>query len=309
MAKPSTLPLTNLKRNWKFLWLLEQNSSSNLGYLIDQGKAIYENARSAVSNIGTNVKKIKTDVGNLFSGGFGGLVGNLEQLKGDIESLVQLNDPVIAIYVSQLAKSVDLPNDEVEYEYVQVGNVDYPVPVKYKMNPITVTYYDDNLDTVYNYHKTWLNLARTGNKGGSNMMTSGSNRSGMAGMTMNPVQPFCLSGKYITYENSLSMTEYALFLQWLNRGMSGLTSVTEKISSFFNLPDISEAGEAVDPFLKWHSTQTFSQIIPQTISRSTADKGGETLSEVTVTYIRVPKFKNRPKAYMGANHFGLDSNS
>ena len=295
MSKPITIPLTNLKRNWKFLWQIQQSqneiASSNFGNIANTAKNIASNVRDVASTISGFAKDA---AGAFKSGGVKGALNSVLYSFNDLKTRQILSDPVLQMYVSQLAKTITLPEDEVEFENYTIGNVDYPVPVKYKVNDITVTYYDDNLDTVYNFHKWWLNLAKE--SGGDN---------GISTMAMNPIAGLTFAAKYIVYEDSLSTLEYSYLLQWLNRGMSTLTSATEKVSAFFNLPDISEAGEVVDPFLKWHSTQTFPSIFPRRIERSGPDKGGDGLSEVTVTYVRVPNFIQRPSAYVGFNNFGL----
>ena len=296
MSKPITIPLTNLKRNWKFLWQIQQSqnqiASSNFGNIANTAKNIAANVKDVASTIGGFAQDA---VGAFKSGGVKGALDSVLYSYNDLKTRQILSDPVLQMYVSQLAKSISLPEDEVEFENYLIGNVDYPVPVKYKVNDITVTYYDDNLDTVYNFHKWWLNLAKE--SGGNN---------GMSTMAMNPVAGLTFAAKYIVYEDSLSTLEYSYLLKWINRGMSALTSATEKVTAFFNLPDVSEAGEVVDPFLKWHSTQTFPSIFPRRIERSGPDKGGDGLSEVTVTYVRVPNFIQRPSAYVGFNSFGLD---
>jgi len=296
MGKPITIPLTNLKRSWKFNWFLGATESdigsSALSNLKKQGENIINNARET----GTSIRNFVSNLKNPLGGGINGALASINNSIQDLKKIQILSDPVLCMYVSQLAKTVDLPDDEVEFEYVQVGNVDYPVPTKWKVNPIRVTYYDDNLDTVYNFHKFWINMARTDE---SNSET--------AGMTMNIINSdLCKAAKYVVYEDSLNTIEYSYLLKYLNKGMSALTSATEKITAFFNLPDVSELGEVVDPFLKWHSSQTFPTIFPQTVSRSSADKTGEGLSEVTVTYIRVPNLIGKRKAYTGTNSFGLD---
>ena len=245
MSKPITIPLTNLKRNWKFIWQLGESTnsiaSSNFGNIANTAGAIAANAVSVAGTISNFAK----DVAKAFKeNGLKNALSTAQYGLKEIQNMQILSDTVLTMYVSQLAKSITLPDDEVEFEMLPVGNVEYPVASKSTMNPITVSYYDDNLDTVYNYHKLWQNCIRT---------DSGNE---IPGMTMNPINGLTLAAKYIVYEDSLSMLEYSYLLKWLNRGMSALTSATEKITAYFNLPDTSELGEVVDPFLKWHSTQT-----------------------------------------------------
>lgn len=295
MPRPITLPLTNLKRNWKFIWLLAESqneiANSNFGNIANTAIAVAENVRDVASTIGGFARDV---AGAFREGGIRGALNSALYSFNELKSRQILSDPVLTMYVSQFAKSITLPEDEVEFENYLIGNVDYPVPVKYKVNPITVTYLDDNLDTVYNYHKLWINCAKE-NK----------NDSGIATMAMNPIAGLTLAAKYVVYEDTLSTLEYSYLLKWLNRGMAAATRATEQITAYFNLPDISEAGEVVDPFLKWHSTQTFPSIFPQRVTRSDPSKESDSLAEVTVTYIRVPNFIEKPSAYTGFNSFGL----
>jgi len=299
--RPVTIPLTNLKREWKFNWFLSSPTSDEIGD--NRWEHLGKNVQKFATNISDTGKELKNTLSNAWKNRTGNLWEDGKRTAAELKAIQILSDPVLNTYVSQLAKSVSLPDDEIEFDKVLIGNVEVPVAKSYKINPITVTYYDDNLDTVYNFHKNWINLARSKDK---------ESETGPHGMTMNIVNgDVCLTAKYVVYEDSLGMAEYALLLKWLNKGMSFLTSATEKVTAFFNLPDLSDVGEVVDPFLKWHSTQTFPYIFPQRVQRSGVDKSGEGLSKVTVTYERIPKFVQRPTAYtyIGKNdpetRFGL----
>ena len=69
------------------------------------------------------------------------------------------------LYVSQLAKEINLPDDELETETVDIGLSKFPVPVGIKMNDIQVTYLEDSANTVYTFHKMWQSCVTTKQNG------------------------------------------------------------------------------------------------------------------------------------------------
>ena len=71
-------------------------------------------------------------------------------------------NPLFSGYVSQLAESVTLPDDEFETETIPQGPVEYEMPKKVKLANINVTYLEDSLETVYNFHKAWFQAIRCG---------------------------------------------------------------------------------------------------------------------------------------------------
>lgn len=291
MPGPITHPSSELKKNWKFMWMMNADESYFKKLNITQtGK----NAGEIFSFLKDNVSKAKEKATAVIQSlkGLKLTSDSIEKTAEDLQSIFTICDPVFSMYVSQLAKSVSLPTDEVEVEEYQVGNLKYPVPTGFTMNPITVRYYDDKFDTVYNYHRMWINLCRD-------------NENGMAYMAMSSLKPVTMKAKYVSFENNLNAAEYAMFLKAITAGNSFLTGATEKVAAAMGLPDISEAGAMMDPFLKWNSSSSYPAIFPKSVERSEATKDGNSPAEVIVTYMRVPVLSNRPKAYTGPNTFGL----
>jgi hypothetical protein len=83
------------------------------------------------------------------------------------------------LYISQLAQSVNLPEDSLHTESVQAGMVEFPIPSKFPLEPIQVTYVEDELNSVYSFHKSWQQSARSGD-----------------GLSLLPLSPLSLGAAY-----------------------------------------------------------------------------------------------------------------
>lgn len=175
-------------------------------------------------------------------------------------------------YISQLAKSVQLPDDEVEMDSYDVATVQYPVPKRIRMSDISVTYLEDTCNLVYQFHRNWMNVVKD------------------KGFYLKPVRPFCLSGIYISTTKSVPELEF----------IATSSIISEKLNKFansgaqnYNLNSISQQlSSAVDI----RSLQTYPLIFPIRISRGTMDKGGKDLAYVTVTYKRYPNIIGKSPA-------------
>ena len=121
---PQTLPLTDFKKEYKFLWFIDAPSSEDYypegGSSVEENWALYHMQEATLGNI------------------------------------------VYCGYVSQLAEQVNLPDDEFEIEQMKHGPVTYEIPKSVKLQNITVTYLEDSFNSVYNFHKTWFNMIRGG---------------------------------------------------------------------------------------------------------------------------------------------------
>ncbi len=167
-------------------------------------------------------------------------------------------------YVSQLAEKISLPDDEVEYDTVKIANLEFKVGKGIKMNDFTVTYLDDSLNSVYQFHNSWQKLVRND------------------GLSMTPLKSICGTGTYITTENAMTVTEYqTVFSQLYNSNNGTGNSVDYSL--------IETALEAIGT--KPTSITTFPNIYPTKISRGEMSKDGQDLARVTVTYTRVPELK------------------
>lgn len=179
-------------------------------------------------------------------------------ITSDSGILSFLLDTAAFLYVSQLTEKIDLPDDEIETEDITIGNLVYPVPKKVTMNPITVTYLDDGLNTVYQFHKRWMNRIRNN------------------GMCLNPMASYCSSGTYITLDKTLTSAEYIALFSKLKE-----SAVTETL---------------LEAYAKPTSMTIFPNLFPVKISRGTVNKSGTELARVTVTYKRLPNFTPRHKS-------------
>lgn len=187
-----------------------------------------------------------------------------------------LMNHVLTSYVSQMAETVALPDDEIEVKDYQIGCVEMPVATKFKMPPIVVTYLDDTNDSVYNFHKSWQSFIRKGDT-----------------FCMEPLYPYCIMGRFMTFENTLTAEEHIAML-----------AANEKISKAANSSAVARVVENLmtdtDLFVKPRSIYNYPHIFPVSIKRDNANKGGSELSKVTVTYRRIPEIKKR-QAYMNLN--------
>lgn len=161
--------------------------------------------------------------------------------------------------VSSLCSQVNLPDDEVELDMVPMGNVDYPVPVKVKRGDVTVTYLEDTLNTVYNFHKYWQSLVREQDS-----------------LFMSPLGKWYCQAFYLPFDNSITATEYGSIFENINRSGNSTLSV------------VSDVFESLDLHIKPTGIISYPSLFPSRISRTAANKQGTGLSTVTVTYTRIP---------------------
>ena len=188
-----------------------------------------------------------------------------------------LMNHVLTSYVSQMAEKVSPPDDEIDYEDYQMSNVNVPVPKGVKMPDITVTYLDDTNDAIYNFHKSWQSFARDGDS-----------------FSMNPLYPYCVTARYITFENTLTVTEYATLYNALNTADSYIKLVDSHVGGLDTTTDL---------FMKPRSIYNYPNVFPIKIARDEADKSGESVSKVTVTYKRLPNINK------GSNYTNLKNMS
>lgn len=192
------------------------------------------------------------------------------------EAYSVLFQPLYTAYISQLAETVDLPEDALETEDYDVGNVTYSVPKRMKMDDISVTYLDDSINSVYNYHKAWMNLCRAGDT-----------------FSMLPLRNLAVQGVFITTDNSFTAEEYmALKAQYIIEEGANKVSRATKSATISNT--FSESTNLLAN-VKPTGIYTYPLLFPVRIKRSSANKSGQGLAKVTVTYKRLPKVK-KPKA-------------
>lgn len=183
-------------------------------------------------------------------------------------------DYATAIYVSQLARKVTLPDDEIVVKTVVMGNVEYSYGTSTTVQPVVVEYLEDSFDTVYHFHKSWQNKVRAAGKGTTIDATTNTVVTGLQSvyntMAFDPLVEYSGKGIYIsTTKNSTTLSKVNQLVDKAtnNIGASALTS---------ELPT---------------SLRTFPYLFPTKIVQSEVDKTGNGMGSVTVTYTRCVKIK------------------
>ena len=174
-------------------------------------------------------------------------------------------DKTYVEYISQLAQTVALPDDEFDTETLEYGPMTIKFPSKVVMNDIEVTYLEDSLDSVYNFHKSWFNLLK--HYGG-----------------INSPYIYRVSGTYMGFDKTLTASEFMLFknvaAQYLSSMISSVISPGLVQSQLF---------KDLDYMTKVSTTNIYPRIYPIKISRSQANKQGDSFGTTSVTYARLPK--------------------
>ena len=241
--RPETLPLvSDFKKEYKFLWYISANSNN-----------ISRTARQYNGGMLENVTKT-VSIQNFMAG------KNIDGME--LYQAVVMN-PLFSGYISQLAQKVSLPDDEFDTETIPQGPVDYQMPKRVKLEDINVTYLEDSLETVYNFHKAWFQAIRCGK-----------------GIGINSPSLFSASARYIPFEDTMLATEYLLFKNQIAQ------QVNSVLSSDFANPGLPMGA-------KPSSLTTYPAIYPKKIHRSEANHEGDGLSTVEVTYARIPNFEKK----------------
>ena len=305
---------TGFKKDYKFVWNIFPVNTAGIKITADglgSGVGIDKITGGINTTITNIVNKFKNAFNSIKNSDYVSSFWHGSQIDNVMETIIQ--NATICSYISQFADSITLPQDELEVEQYQYGMFTYPVPKNLKMSNIQVTYYDDSNDSIYNFHKTWLQhiipQTDTGEKYPS----------------MNPFD-LVLSAELIYYENELDATDYAtitasnmvnqLFGTLSSRASSiiknGLTrDVLSTIvgTTFGKLSDVHDNDynnpSKDDIFITEKSKYTYSQIYPVSISRSNPQKSASSLHKVTVTYTRIPKISGIKPPLSSNNTYGI----
>lgn len=235
--RPETLPsVSDFKKEYKFLWLITTNSNSAIGSL----------------SAGNQTFSFDTTIQNYMN--------NLKIDGMQLYTAVVAN-PLFSGYVSQLAETVTLPDDEFDIETIPQGPVDYQMPKRVKLEDIHVTYLEDSLETVYNFHKAWFQAIKCGK-----------------GVGINSPSIFSASAKYIPFEDTMLASEYLLFKNQISQ------RINSAVSSNYTAPSLPMGVKAT-------SLTTYPSLYPKKIHRSPANHSGEDVAKVEVTYARIPNFQ------------------
>ena len=245
--RPETLPLvSDFKKEYKFLWLVTAN----------QGESV---SRTAVMYNGSSMQEITKNIS----------IRQFMKSKNidgmELFEAVVMN-PLFSGYISQLAQTVNVPDDEFELETIPQGPVEYKMPTKVKMEDINVTYLEDSFETVYNFHKAWFQAIRCGK-----------------GVGINSPLLFSATARYIPFEDTMLATEYVLFKNQIAQ------YVNSAISSNYAMPSLPTGAKAT-------SIITYPRIYPTKIHRTPANHSGTDIATVEVTYARIPDFVKKHSA-------------
>jgi hypothetical protein len=146
--------------------------------------------------------------------------------------------PLPLLYVSGLAEKINLPNDKFDLGQAQLSALQMPFPKGFQLPSFSVQYLEDEIGSVYAFHRIWMSNIRgymdNGDEGG--------------GVVFEELGKVCASAIY---------------------------APSKKIP----LPvpvDVPLGGDL------WPA------VFPVDVARDAANRGGNNISKVTVTYARVP---------------------
>lgn len=285
MSKPKLAPLSSFRKSYKFLWLLTFDMN-----FFDYNSPVAQTVQSIVGNIDSISKAINAVKNNIKT--------------QDSLTWIAIQQRLFTDYVSQLAKSVKLPDDSLEVENYNIGWLEYPVIKGKKLDNIEVTYYDDSFSSVYSFHKAWMNLSQPsandiGNERTMSFFPFSNTYQELIKEKGTNKYPTGITARasYIEFENDLTSSE--IKLPDLSAQAANYLSGVED----FLLDTITDFG------MKYTTIQNFPLIFPISITRSGGDKTSTGLSEVTVTYIRIPEVSNLiHKPLTSKNNYGFGEN-
>jgi hypothetical protein len=210
------------------------------------------------------------------------------------------------MYVSQLTQKVSLPDDELITEDVNMGNVKAQIPMGYNVHPITVTFNDDDANTVYLFHQKWFNAMKVSNKGAKEAAQKEYVEAGLTGdkladamglvdLTV-PSLSFHELTKISMRMHYISLADFNLsdlLLGGLTREVNGLTdrlpgqlANAASLANPLNLLSRLGIGTEIPTGMT-----VYPRVYPVKIVRTEADKAGNGFATVTVTYNRVVNMK------------------
>jgi len=162
-------------------------------------------------------------------------------------------------YISGLAEQVTLPPSKITMGEVNVSTIRVPYVKGFEASPLNVVYLEDELSSVFRFHKAWQDNIR----GSVDYSVSTDYSSGAALVKGGG------SGTGLQFEPLGNVCCKAIF--------SRTRKVSIPVKDNFALGTVLPISVDVYPF-----------IFPSEIQRSAANKGGNGISKTTVVYTRVP---------------------
>lgn len=258
---PYTIPgRADFKKEYDFIWKLQlsegfEKIGASEDYNVVRQQAKYRNSEGKFI---TNIEEAVNPKDK-----WGGFRIDKEKRR--------IFDPQFVDYICQLCEKVEVPDDEFETEDIDYGPTTVKMPKRVMLHDITVTYLEDSLNSVYNFHKSWFNAIRCG--GG-----------------INSPYTFTAMATYMTYDRTLS--------QWLQGGFRN--RIEKDINGFLSALSTSNMGASAvtaafgienDLLQKITSSHKYPLIYPVKIDPGDGDKSGTEISRTTVTYTRLPNIK------------------
>ena len=239
MALPGLLPMLDFRKNYSFHWQLQGIEN----FVVSMSEEVVKSGKP-------NLKAVA------------------------FQAYCVLN----MLYVSQLAREIRLPDDEVNIEKVKIGLVEFPVVTGVKMDDIEVTYLEDTANTVYDFHKKWQSC----------VLDKGDGLDKGNGFALKAIEPWTMEGWYIPTDKSKS--EIMAMADDATAGIrNGVSKAMKSYGSHIYNP-VTDTG--ITELSQARGLQIYPKIFPTKISRGTMNKSGKDLATVSVTYVRVPKMLN-----------------
>jgi len=190
--------------------------------------------------------------------------------------LAVLGLPVVADYVSQLADRWDPPGETLEVQPTRYGSVDVPVVTGRQLAPITCTFLEDSIGSVYALHAMWLRGIFARGSGGFGSM---------AAQTALSLVGFSVNG----------MCAYPL----------GAVSLELALTVKSPVPNGSVRVDGTPVYEPLPTAQeVFPFVYPQSIEPAGVDMGGQNVATVTVSYGRVPAVFSNPGSLLASRAVG-----
>jgi len=168
--------------------------------------------------------------------------------------------PPVAGYVSQLADSWDPPGETLEVQPARTGPVDTPIPGGRQLPPLSVTYIDDSIGSVYALHAMWLR----------GIFAPGRPAGLWGGLASLAAPVLALGGINVNGTGAYPL---------------GAVSLMAGIVNEANLPMPGGGYQRVAT-----SQEIWPRVFPQAVTPSRFDRGGQNVQTVDVSYGRVPVF-------------------